>query len=458
MKDCDPLITVYITNYNYELFIKQSIESVVKQTFQNFELLIIDDGSTDKSKEIIEKYRERENITIIYQKNKGLNITNNVAMRVAKGKYLMRLDADDFLEPIALEKMVDILEKDKELGLVFPDYFYVDASGNKIGKKKRHDFDKEVSLYDQPAHGACTLIRLEFLKKLGGYNESFTCQDGYDLWIKFVTHYKVTNINQPLFSYRMHGNNLTANEDRILSTRQKIKDAFVRQHYTTPNTLAIIPIRNFNINGINWTTHQFNGSTIIIEKIKVCLNAKRIQHVVVTSSDQDILTYCSEEFNKDSRVSILERPKIFEGPNQSLANTIDFCINFFQKEKINFESILTVALEYPFLKPETIDEAIDTLVLFKADSVITVRPDNSTFYKHVGSGMIPILDQEKFTRLERDALYKGAGGIMLTQINQFNKTKLSASGQVAHVVVDKRSAFEVKNEFDLKVFESLMNF
>ena len=66
------------------------------------------------------------------------------------------------------------------------------------------------------------MIRLENLRMLGGYNESFICQDGYDLWIKFIMHYKVTNINKP-FYYRRHGNNLTGNEERILSTRKKLK-------------------------------------------------------------------------------------------------------------------------------------------------------------------------------------------------------------------------------------------
>ncbi|MEQ8575868.1 MAG: glycosyltransferase family A protein, partial [Fulvivirga sp.] len=105
-----PLITIYITNYNYGKFIEQSIESVLNQTLQDFELLIIDDGSTDNSKEVIEKYRQNEQINIIYQKNKGLNVTNNIAMRASKGKYIMRLDADDYLENNAITEMSTVLE------------------------------------------------------------------------------------------------------------------------------------------------------------------------------------------------------------------------------------------------------------------------------------------------------------------------------------------------------------
>ena len=449
------LITIYITNYNYESFIEQSIESVLTQTCQDFELFIIDDGSTDNSKEIIERYRSHEKVTIIYQQNKGLNITNNVAMRVSNGKYLMRLDADDFLEPEALEKMSAILESDSELGLVFPDYYYIDAAGNRIGQEERHNFDKEVSLYDQPAHGACTMIRLEFLKELGGYNESFTCQDGYDLWIKFITHHKVTNINEPLFSYRRHGKNLTGNELRILTTRQKIKDTFVRQHFKTPNTLVVIPVRATLIDGINWVIQENNGVSVLAQKIEMCIQSTKVKRVVVTSSDSEILEYCHNRFSNNERVIVLERPHQFEEPNQSLALTIDFAKACVEKESKWVEAIMTTSLEFPFTKTETIDEVINTLVLFKADSVITVRPDNNIYYQHKGYGMKPILNQDQFTKLERDALYKAAGGLMLTKIEQFKKTQKSISGNIAHVVVDEKTALKVDSSFSYKVFNSV---
>jgi CMP-N-acetylneuraminic acid synthetase len=450
-----PLITIYITNFNYALFIEQSIKSVLNQTLDDYELLIIDDGSTDNSKEIIEQYRGHHKITIIYQQNKGLNITNNVAMRISKGKYLMRLDADDFLEPQALEKMSTVLEKDESLGLVFPDYYYTDAAGIRTGQEERHNFDEEVSLYDQPAHGACTMVRLAFLKELGGYNESFTCQDGYDLWIKFITHHKVTNINEPLFSYRQHGNNLTSNEQRILTTRQKIKDTFVRQNYTTPQTLVIIPVRSTFINGENWILNEFNGKNVLIEKIKTCLESALVTTVVVTSADQEILEFCLKSYGKEPKVVVLERPVRFEDPNQSLALTIAHAIKHVEKEQKWVQAVMTTSLEFPFLKTETIDEAINTLVLFKADSVISVRPDNSLYYRHTGAGMTPILGQDNFTKLEREALYKLAGGVMLTTVSQFQKNKRSISGNVSHVVVDAKTAFGINSNFSFEIFKGM---
>ena len=107
----NPLVTIYITNYNYGSYIKESIESVINQSFKDFELIIIDDGSSDNSREIIESYIQLKHVRVIFQKNKGLNITNNIAMRLAHGKYLVRLDADDYFRKDAIQKCVKNLSQ-----------------------------------------------------------------------------------------------------------------------------------------------------------------------------------------------------------------------------------------------------------------------------------------------------------------------------------------------------------
>jgi glycosyltransferase involved in cell wall biosynthesis len=450
-----PFVTVYITNYNYERFIRQSIESVLNQTLQDFELLIIDDGSKDNSKNIIEEYRDHPKITIIYQQNKGLNITNNIAMRAASGTYLMRLDADDYLEPSALETMSAILDADLSLGLVFPDYYYVDIDGIRTGEERRHNFEKEVSLYDQPAHGACTMIRLEFLRRLGGYNESFTCQDGYDLWIKFITHFKVTNITQPLFSYRRHGLNLTTNEERILDTRKKIKELFVDEHMEIPPTLAVIPVRQTYIGKVSWPLYEWNCKTVIEHKVDDCLKARRVTAIAITSADTDILDFCRSKYADNPNVHIIERPRAFENVTETLAKTLEHALVSVPDWQSRFTALMSVSIDYPFVTPDIIDDAVNTLVLFKSDAVLSVRPDNKMYYQHTGHSLQPILDQEKFTRLEREAIYKGAGGIAAGRIESFHKYGSLLGGSISHIVVDNKNAFGVYTDFDLRIVQAL---
>ena len=174
-----PLVTVYITNFNYANYIKESFESVKNQTYSNIEVLIIDDGSTDTSLDIIKDIEKKNSeVKTIFQQNKGLNKTNNVALEASNGDYIMRLDADDILLPEAVETLVKELDNNDDVGLVFPDYFLMDEKGNKYSVHKRYNFDTDVTLFDRPAHGACTMIRTECLRAVGGYDEDFSCQDG----------------------------------------------------------------------------------------------------------------------------------------------------------------------------------------------------------------------------------------------------------------------------------------
>ena len=239
-----PLVTVYLVNHNYGRFLEQAVESVVKQTLQDFELIIIDDGSTDDSKDIISRFENQfDNIIAIFQHNQGLNVTNNIALRKARGRYIVRLDADDWLDERALQILSAELDRHPDVGLVFPDYFLVDFEGNLLESVRRHNFD-DVTLMDQPAHGACTMIRTKCLREIGGYDEEFRRQDGYELWIRFIQHFGVKNVNLPLFYYRQHSESLTRNEAQILSTRANI---LAKQASKTVNedekVLAMIPVR-----------------------------------------------------------------------------------------------------------------------------------------------------------------------------------------------------------------------
>lgn len=450
-----PLVTVYITNYNYGRYLDQSISSVLHQTFPSIELLIIDDGSTDNSVEVIERFAAHPSIKVIYQRNKGLNTTNNIAMRAAAGKYIVRLDADDFFEPEAVERMVAVLEADEDLGLVFPDYYYVDEEGKRTGEERRHNFENEVSLFDQPAHGACTMIRLSYLKELGGYNESFDCQDGYDLWVKFVTKYRVTNVNTPLFSYRRHHANSTLNEERILNARKQIKESFVRQHLNPPRAAAIIPLRTFWVGKENLPLAKLDRTTFLERKVEMCLAAKRIDQVVISAAEDSLLTFARNIYDNHPRVTVVSRPKAFANPNESLFSTVKHAVDILGEKGIRPEAVMSVSVDFPFVSPDVMDDAVNTLVLFNSDGVLSVRPDNHMYYQHNGHTLKPILGGDKFTRLEREALYKGAGGVILCKVSSLLESGSLLSGRVSHVVVDQLNALGVTTELDLRLIRIL---
>ena len=125
-------------------------------------------------------------IRVIFQSNKGLNASNNVAIRASKGNFILRLDADDYLDKNALLVLYNDIKRSKKIALTFSDYFTVDTEGKILKLSRRHDFSQKNLLLDQPAHGACSLIRKQALIQVGGYSEEISCQDGWDVWLKII--------------------------------------------------------------------------------------------------------------------------------------------------------------------------------------------------------------------------------------------------------------------------------
>lgn len=448
------LVTVYITNYNYAKFINKAVNSVFEQTFKEWELIIIDDGSTDGSKEIIQSFDNQDNVRVLFQQNKGLNATNNVALSMAKGKYIMRLDADDFLHPTALETLVKKLESDEELGLVFPNYYLVDEDGIVISEEVRHDFDNEVVLYDQAAHGACTMIRADFLREVGGYNEAYKCQDGYELWVKFTQKFKVSNVNHPLFYYRQHGSNLTSNENRILDTRAQINKDFVRSENKDASSIIIIPVRG----GKQDVAFKKLGEKTFLElKIDQALASENRKMIVVSSPDKAVENIIAAHYEEYPEVIFHERSSEKARLGEDLNTTISTILELPQIVAQRFKHICILTVEFPFLKPHKIDDAIHTLILFGADSLLSVRASNSVFYVHRGDGLHSVMNRDKFTKIEREAIFVHAGGIYAITKDEFSTSGKMVSGLVGHMMIDKESSFGVFSQYDLDLAKNIVS-
>lgn len=450
--DWTKLITVYITNYNYGSYVRKAIESVLNQSIQNFELLLIDDGSTDNSKDIIESYRNDPRVKIIYQQNKGLNKTNNVALKESKGKYIVRLDADDYLREDALERLSSKLESDPKLGLVFPNYYLVNKENEIISEEVRHDFDKDVQLFDQAAHGACTMIRTEFLRNVGGYNENYTCQDGYELWVKFTREYNVSNVKEPLFYYRQHGANLTSNENKILDTRAKINADYIKQSSLSTQALIVIPVRG----GEKDLAYRKIGATnFISQKVRQALKSKNKVQIVVSSPDASVEEAIEQDLRTSGLVSFHHRSAESAKLNTSLNATILEIIHTESITQFDFDCICLLTVEFPFLKPHKIDDAIHTMYLFGSDSLLSVRSDNSMYYNHKGDGLHPIMQRDQFTKMEREALYKHAGGVTVVRKDAFLQSENMPTGMIGHMMIDRESSFGVFSEYDFQLAQLL---
>tara|TARA_B100001057_G_scaffold440489_1_gene474427 strand:- start:93 stop:839 length:747 start_codon:yes stop_codon:yes gene_type:complete len=224
------LITVYITNHNYGKYLEESIKSVLKQSYKNFFLIIIDDNSKDDSKLILQKYKKNKKIKIFCNKKSvGLTKCANFALKKSKGGYLLRLDADDLLKKSALKDLLNVAKKNKKTMMVFPNFYNINER-SKVTSSFNYKHKLEYNLYDTPAHGACSLINANFLRKIGGYNENFSRQDGHYLWYSILSKKKkITHINKYLFFYRKHKKNISKNKKKILLVRLKIINFFLKR-------------------------------------------------------------------------------------------------------------------------------------------------------------------------------------------------------------------------------------
>lgn len=443
----NPLITVYITNHNYGEFLTEAIESVLNQSYRHFELLIIDDGSTDNSKDILRSYENNSKIKIIYQNNKGLTISNNIALKLSKGEFIIRLDADDYFDENALKNLISAFET-KEIGMVFGDWYLIDKYGAVIGRAERHNFKEDVTLYDQPAHGACTMFRKECLLKLNGYDESISRQDGYELWLRFIQKYKVSNINIPVFYYRQHSNSLTKNEKHLLNTRAKILETFaqINTEKNKKKFVSIVPIRGNEIDSRSNPFLKLHRKNLIDYTIEELIKSKNINKIIISTPSLKIIDYL-KKFN-NPKIVYVKRDKEIARINSTLNKTIYECINII-KDIHEYDSFVISTIEAPFKRAELIDSAINTKVIFNVDSVIGLRPFDRTLYNHNGKGMVALNNQDSRLKLERTQNYAAVPGFVVRDIKDFLRTDDITGLKIGHVLFDEEAALHINSELDL---------
>jgi glycosyltransferase involved in cell wall biosynthesis len=201
-----PLVSVVMSIYNDEKFVKNSIESMLAQTFSDFELIIVNDGAIDSSAEIISLFNDPR-IVLISQENKGLASALNLGIMSARGEFIARQDADDVSEKYRLENQVRFLQENPNIGIVGCDAWIIGEEGYRIQKTtfpaddhsiKEMLFKKEENPF---IHGA-VMFRKDIAEKVGFYRSEFKkCQD-IDLWLRMAEITTLANIPNALYSWR----------------------------------------------------------------------------------------------------------------------------------------------------------------------------------------------------------------------------------------------------------------
>ena len=202
--------SLIITNYNRQSTIDRAIRSCLSQMIfrTKYEVIVIDDGSTDDSLKIINEFDGDIKI-IVNNTNKGVAYSSNVGIDASDGKYWMRVDSDDFLNPFACHIMMTILDENEDIDYVYCDHMRVNVHGVKIEKVC---LDNENKLFE---HGAGVMFRKSVLIDIGRYDESLKNAEDYDLLVRISkAGYRGYYIPMPLYRYYIHGANMTLNKNR----------------------------------------------------------------------------------------------------------------------------------------------------------------------------------------------------------------------------------------------------
>ena len=210
----NPLVSITIPAFNREKYIAECIRSTLAQTYSTIEIIVVDDGSTDRTVEIAQTFTSDPRVRIYKnEKNSGIAKTRNRCVQLARGTYIAPLDSDDiWLDVNKLKSQVEFLESNPGYALVGGGIMFIDTDSKPIRKMLFPIYDsiiRNIILQYNPFPHSTTLIRRDAILAVGGYTEEYkTCED-YDLWFKLGTKYKFTNIPKVLAGYRIHGGNIT---------------------------------------------------------------------------------------------------------------------------------------------------------------------------------------------------------------------------------------------------------
>ena len=213
-----PLVSIVLPVFNGEKYLKESLDSVFAQTYKNWELIIINDGSTDGTEKIIQTYHDKRIKYLPNDGNKGIIFSLNRGLQESNGHFIARLDADDVALPLRLEKQVEFLMENSDY-VICGSYFQTVDSKDKLLKKVRfpsndRDARSFLLLHNCFCHSTI-LMRAEIVKELK-YDEYFEICEDYDLWVRISRSGKILNL--PIFTtlYRVHGNNISTTKHDVM--------------------------------------------------------------------------------------------------------------------------------------------------------------------------------------------------------------------------------------------------
>lgn len=234
----NPIVSVIIPVYNGERYLTETIESVIAQTEVNWEIIAVNDGSSDNSQAILQEYAKKipDRIKVITVENGGVSRARNTAVAVARGTYVAFLDQDDLWASRKLERQVEMFSQDKNLGISFTNVMFIDEKGTvlredvlRFGVKHRGNIF-EFLIFENFIGISSVMLKKELYVRTGGFDPRFSLAEDYDFLLKVTQKSSIDYIDEPLLLYREHGDSGTHIKiDRLIDEALSISNHWRRQ-------------------------------------------------------------------------------------------------------------------------------------------------------------------------------------------------------------------------------------
>lgn len=233
-KKMEPLVSVVITTYNYGAYLKTCLDSVLCQGHTNLEIIVINDGSTDHTDQVIAPYLKNPLIKYVKQANAGQAVAKNKGINKGTGDYVAFLDADDYWMPEKLTKQLALFKADSQLGVVFSQSTWIDQAGLPIPIHTPRPHSGWVTndmVIDNFVAFSSALVKRECFQTLGFFDEKLEMGIDWDLWLRFSRHYKFAFVDEKLIAYRVgHPNQMSKKQERRQEQTDFILNRFLQEN------------------------------------------------------------------------------------------------------------------------------------------------------------------------------------------------------------------------------------
>jgi len=200
-----PKVSIVMSVYNGEAYLAEALDSIFAQTFSDWELIVVDDGSTDTSGEILDAYSDSRLVQIRNERNIGQTRSLNRGLKIARGEFIARQDADDVSHPERFRRQIKFMESRPDIGLLGTSYDIIDQRGQILEMIQPPTVDQELREHLESGNIFChgsIMIRRDCLDLVGGYNVQFLVAQDYDLWLRLSEHSRLANLEEHLYQYR----------------------------------------------------------------------------------------------------------------------------------------------------------------------------------------------------------------------------------------------------------------